>query len=131
MSPLGYKGTSSKVEDFGGPTLRHMARDVPDPVTSVFSNAYPNATDLQREALNQTTAMENSNIANLSATANSNGFAAIQATALLQLAVGMTDSPVGTAAWIYDVMYVGARGLCLNGRRDHHLGDDVLYPRPV
>ena len=107
MSQLGYDRYVVAGGDFGALTLRHMASDFLESVVSVLSTfylVYPNATDLQRFANNQTTSMENSNIILTQAIAQSNGYAAIQSTTPLQLAVGMTDSSIGTAAWIYAVM---------------------------
>lgn len=113
MSQLGYKKYVVAGGDFGALTLRHMAPDFPDSIVSVLSTfylVYPNATDLERFAKNQTSPMENANIAVTNNIITSNGYAAIQSTTPLQLAVGMTDSPVGTAAWIYNVMYQAAPG---------------------
>jgi hypothetical protein len=55
MSQLGYDKYVIGGGDFGALTLRHMATDFPDSVVSVLSNFYlvfPNATDLERQALN-------------------------------------------------------------------------------
>ena len=113
MSQLGYNKYVIGGGDFGALTLRHMATDFPMTVASVCSNfylVYPNATDLARQARNETTPMENANIAVANRIATTDGYAAIQETTPLQLAVGMTDSPIGTAAWIWEVMYGAAPG---------------------
>jgi hypothetical protein len=113
MSQRGYDKYVDGGGDFGALALRHVATDFPDAVVSVLSNFYlvfPNATDLQRYALNLTTAMEDSNIGILNANANTDGYGAIQSTTPLQLAVGMTDSPFGTATWIYSVTYEATPG---------------------
>lgn len=94
--------------DYGGITLRFMAGDFPETVVSVLSNfwlVFPNATDLQRYANGTTTADENTTIINVeNYVTNNMGYAAEQTTRPLQLAIGMTDSPVGFAMWIYDLM---------------------------
>jgi pimeloyl-ACP methyl ester carboxylesterase len=96
--------------DFGGFTLRYMAGDFPDTVVSGLSNFFPippNATDLERYFAGQTTPEENFNIESLNTFETYYaGYRDIQQTRPLQLAVGMTDSPVGFAAWIYDFMFL-------------------------
>lgn len=86
-----------------------MAGDFPESIVSVLSNFWvivPNATDLERFANGTTTADENTTIANIeSYFTNRAGYAAIQETRPLELAVAMTDSPVGFAMWIYDLMF--------------------------
>ncbi|KAH6663508.1 Alpha/Beta hydrolase protein [Halenospora varia] len=96
--------------DFGGFTLRYMAGDFPDTIVSVLSNFFivpPNATDSERFAAGTTTPEENVHIkALIDFETNYAGYRNIQQTRPLQLAVAMTDSPVGFAAWIYDFMYL-------------------------
>jgi len=96
--------------DFGGFTLRYMAGDFPETVVSGLSNFFPippNATDLQRFSAGETTPEENYNIEALNTFETYYaGYRNIQQTRPLQLAVGMTDSPVGLAAWIYDFMFL-------------------------
>jgi len=95
--------------DFGGFTLRYMAGEFPETVVSALSNFFlvpPNSTDLARFAANATTEEENSQIIDLGEfEAHYAGYRDIQQTRPLQLAVAMTDSPVGFAAWIYDFMF--------------------------
>ena len=85
-----------------------MAGDNPDAVVSVLSNFWivpPNATDLQRYADKLTTPDENAHIAFLNFyDTQLAGYLYIQDTKPLQLAIGMTDSPVGFAMWIYSLM---------------------------
>lgn len=100
--------------DFGGFTLRYMAGDFPNIVVSALSNFFiiaPNATDLARYEAGTTTEEENLNIEDLTVFENSYaGYRDIQQTRPLQLAVAMTDSPVGFAAWIYDFMFLHVDG---------------------
>ena len=108
MQQLNYSHYVIQGGDFGGLILRYMAADNPTSVASVLSNFWvipPNATDLQRYAQGLTTVDENTTIATSSYydTQNS-GYRHIQQTKPLQLAIGMTDSPVGYAMWIYDLM---------------------------
>ncbi|KAK4551914.1 hypothetical protein LTR86_010815 [Recurvomyces mirabilis] len=113
MSQLGYNRYVIGGGDFGALTLRHMATDFPESVASVLSNfylVYPNATDLARQARNETSPIENANIAIANSITTTDGYAAIQETTPLQLSVAMTDSPIGTAAWIWEVMYQATPG---------------------
>lgn len=95
--------------DFGGFTLRYMAGDFPETVVSGLSNFFPvppNDTDIARYKAGETTPEENYNIIGLTEfETNYAGYRNIQQTRPLQLAIGMTDSPVGLAGWIYDFMY--------------------------
>ncbi|KAH7308303.1 Alpha/Beta hydrolase protein [Rhexocercosporidium sp. MPI-PUGE-AT-0058] len=95
--------------DFGGFTLRYMAAEFSGNVISALSNFFPippNSTDAARYAAKTTTEEENTHIAMLgNFETNYAGYRNIQQTRPLQLAVAMTDSPVGFVAWIYDFMY--------------------------
>ncbi|PQE23770.1 epoxide hydrolase protein [Rutstroemia sp. NJR-2017a BBW] len=106
---LGYPQYVIQGGDFGGFTLRYMAGQFPDNVVSSLSNFFliqPNATDLERYAAGETTPEENANIAPLLVfNAEYAGYRDIQQTRPLQLAVAMTDSPLGLAAWIYDFLF--------------------------
>ncbi|KAM3083548.1 hypothetical protein ACMFMG_004197 [Clarireedia jacksonii] len=106
---LGYPQYVIQGGDFGGFTLRYMAGQFPNTVISSLSNFSPippNATDLERYAAGETTAEENAYIESLQLfNSMYAGYRDIQQTRPLQLAVAMTDSPVGFAAWIYDFMF--------------------------
>ena len=109
MEQLGYTRYVIQGGDFGGLILRYMAGDNPTAVVSVLDNFWdipPNATDLQRYSQGLTTADENTTIETINAfyTENS-GYRLIQETKPLQLAIGMTDSPVGFAMWIFNLMF--------------------------
>jgi len=108
MQQLNYTRYVIQGGDFGGVILRYMAGDNPTSVASVLSNFWtipPNVTDLQRYSEGLTTADENTTINNIEDFYNNySGYRLIQETKPLQVAVGMTDSPVGFAMWIYYLM---------------------------
>jgi hypothetical protein len=65
----------------------------------------PNATDLKRYMRNETTEEENLSIeATRAFQAEDFGYAQVQSTRPLQLAFAMTDSPVGWAGWIWQLL---------------------------
>ena len=100
--------------DYGGIILRFLAGNHLESVVSALSNfwvALPNATDLQRYAANQTTPDETYTIEDLTHFENDlGGYEAVQKTYPLQLGYAMTDSPVGFAMWIYNLIYASAGG---------------------
>ena len=108
MSQLGYAHYVIQGGDFGGVILRYMAGDNPSSVLSVLDNMWlvpPNATDLQRYSQGLTTADENTTIETINAfDTELSGYRLIQETKPLQVAIGMTDSPVGFAMWIFNLM---------------------------
>jgi hypothetical protein len=109
MMQLNYTKYVIQGGDFGGVILRFQAGDHPDSVLSTLSNFWvipPNATDYQRYYAGQTTPDETYYIEALESFENySSGFRFIQQTKPLTIAIGMTDSPLGFAMWIYDVMH--------------------------
>ena len=111
MQQLNYTHYVIQGGDFGGVCLHFMAADNPDSVPSALSNFWPiqpNTTDLQRYSEGLTTADENTTIQNLDAyDSQLSGYRLIQETKPLQVAIGMTDSPVGFAMWIFNLM-IGA-----------------------
>lgn len=109
MQQLNYTRFVVQGGDFGGIILRYLAADNPVSVVSVLDNFWatsPNATDLKRYQQGLTTKDENTTIENLNRynTENS-GYRLEQQTLPLQLAIGMTDSPIGFAMWIYTLMH--------------------------
>lgn len=106
---LGYSQYVIQGGDFGGFTLRYMAGQFPSSVVSSLSNFFivpPNSTDLERYANGTTDEEENYQIVNLDVfNKYYAGYRDIQQTRPGQLAIAMTDSPVGFAAWIYDFMF--------------------------
>lgn len=109
MLQLNYPKYVVQGGDFGGVILRFIAGDHPDNVVSTLSNFWvlpPNATDYQRYYAGQTTPDETYYIQAVETFENySSGFRFIQQTRPLALAIGMTDSPIGNAMWVYDVMH--------------------------
>ena len=108
MEQLGYTHYVIQGGDFGGTILRYMAGDNPSAVLSVLDNMWiipPNATDLQRYSLGLTSADENTTIETINVfDSELSGYRLIQETKPLQVAIGMTDSPVGFAMWIFNLM---------------------------
>lgn len=108
MQQLNYTRYVIQGGDFGGIILRFMAGDYPSSVVSVLDNLWvvpPNATDLLRYQQGLTTTDENTTIENLDAfTTQLSGYRLEQETQPLQLAIAMTDSPVGNAMWNYNFM---------------------------
>ena len=108
MQQLNYTKYVIQGGDLGAFVLQFMAGDNPDAVVSVLSNFWiipPNATDLQRYSEELTTVDENAHIAFLqNFETQLAGYLYVQDTKPLQLAIGMTDSPVGFAMWIYNIM---------------------------
>ena len=112
VNQLNYTHFVVQGGDFGGITLRFLAGNHPESVVSSLSNfwlAPPNSTDLQRYYANETTPDESFFIEEIQTYENfTAGYAFIQKTYPLELAYGMTDSPVGFAMWIYNLMYTAA-----------------------
>ena len=108
MQQLNYTQYVVQGGDFGGYILRFMAADNPTSVVSVLDNFWvipPNATDMLRYSQGLTTADENTTIETLNDfDTQLSGYRLIHETKPLQVAIGMTDSPVGFAMWIYNLM---------------------------
>ncbi len=108
MQQLDYTQYVVQGGDFGGAILRVMAGDYPSSVVSILSNFWitpPNATDLLRYQQGLTTADENTTIHNFDTfTSQSSGYRIEMETQPLQVAIGMTDSPLGNAMWNYNLM---------------------------
>jgi hypothetical protein len=106
MQKLGYTQFVIQAGDFGAGILRIMAADYPSSVVSVLSNFWitpPNATDLERYQQGLTSADENTTIQNFDGFTNlGSGYRFIMQLQPLQLAIGMTDSPLGNAMWLYN-----------------------------
>ena len=108
MQQLNYTRYVVQGGDFGGIILRYIAASYPENVISALANFYivpPNATDRERYQLGETDAEENLSIEEFDFYLNKfQGYRIIQSNRPLTLAIGMTDSPVGNAMWIYDLM---------------------------
>ena len=109
MKQLDYDKYVVQGGDFGGSIMRVMASDYPSSVVSLLSNFWliaPNATDMLRYQQGSTSADENTTFQNLNVfTTQLSGYRLEQETQPLQLAIALTDSPVGNAMWIYNLMY--------------------------
>ena len=71
-----------------------------------FFPVSPNATDLSRFAANQTSPEETAYIAAANAWAtNHSAYSAVQAQKPLALGIAMSDSPVGFAGWVWDLVW--------------------------
>ncbi|KAI9791994.1 MAG: hypothetical protein M1816_003263 [Peltula sp. TS41687] len=108
MMQLGYTKYVIQGGDLGAFTLRFMAVDFPSSVRAIHTNFWWSAPTPADRAANQAgnnTAEERAYIEALDWYANNgNGYQQIQQKAPLQLAVALTDSPVGFAIWIYQLM---------------------------
>ncbi|KAJ4174243.1 hypothetical protein NW754_004658 [Fusarium falciforme] len=108
MLQLGYSKYVIQGGDFGGVTLRYQSHLFPDHVVSALSNFWviqPNEDDMRRLAEGVATPDEVAYINILETYINHNsGYRLMQSTEPLTLAIGMTDSPLGNAMWMYDLM---------------------------
>lgn len=104
MEQLDYHKYVVQGGDFGGSIMRIMAGDYPSSVVSILSNFWlipPNATDLLRYQQGLTSADENTTIGSLDAfTTQLSGYRLEQETQPLQVAIALTDSPLGNASGI-------------------------------
>ncbi|KIX08724.1 uncharacterized protein Z518_03381 [Rhinocladiella mackenziei CBS 650.93] len=108
MQKLGYEKYVIQGGDAGDFILRYQAHDYPESVVSVLSNFWiipPNEDDRERDRNNQTSDDENFIIELHDAfTTQHWAYGQIHQQKPLKLAIGMTDSPVGLAMWIYDAV---------------------------
>jgi pimeloyl-ACP methyl ester carboxylesterase len=108
MNKLGYKKFVFQGGDAGDFINRYLASDFPASVVSGLSNFWvtpPNESDLERYSNGETSADENYVIeAYQKFIDKSWSYGQIQQTRPLRLAIGLTDSPVGLAMWIYDAL---------------------------
>lgn len=106
MLKLGYDKYVFQGGDAGDLINRYAAVDFPDNVVSGLSNFWvipPSQEDLDRYASNQVSKDEDYLIRLYqSFTTHFWGYAQLQQTRPLRLAIGLNDSPVGLAMWIYD-----------------------------
>ena len=108
MQQLNYTQYVIQGGDFGGITLRYQAHLYPDNVVSVLANFWPipiSEKDMARFDANKTTPDETAYIERLTTySKNLSAYNFVQRTRPLQLAYGMTASPIGFTMWIYDLM---------------------------
>ncbi|GFP53067.1 epoxide hydrolase 1 [Trichoderma asperellum] len=106
MMQLNYSRYVGQGGDIGSHILRLMAADFPVSLVSMLSNLFsvsPNATDLERYAKHETSPDETAQISLLKNPDFSwtKAYWDIEASAPLQVSIGLTDSPVGWMAWQY------------------------------
>jgi pimeloyl-ACP methyl ester carboxylesterase len=105
---LGYTRYVVQGGDAGDFINRYAALDFPEAVVSLHSNFWvvpPTAEDRTRLQEGQSTAEEVEIIARLDGFSNKRwAYGHLHQTRPLRLAPAMTDSPVGLAMWIYDVL---------------------------
>ncbi|EHK19946.1 uncharacterized protein TRIVIDRAFT_46819 [Trichoderma virens Gv29-8] len=108
MHQLNYTQYVIQGGDLGGIILRYQANSYPESVVSVLDNFWtqePTADDWARFNQKQTTAEETAYLNGVKGFQTyASGYVAIQSTRPLQLAIALTDSPIGFAMWIYDFM---------------------------
>jgi pimeloyl-ACP methyl ester carboxylesterase len=111
MKQLNYYKYVIQGGDLGGLVLRHQAYLYPDSVVSCHSNFWvvpPNATDLERYRENKSTPNEAATIEIYQGFVNNGwSYGQIHLQRPLRLGIGLTDSPIGLAMWIYDGMWPG------------------------
>lgn len=114
MQQLGYDRFVVQGGDFGSHTSRYMGAMFPQSTVSILSNLWavaPNATDLQRQAKNETTTEENSYIKSYEQTEPlTQSFWGIEYVVPLQIGILLGDSPIGNLAWPYFGMLALAPG---------------------
>jgi pimeloyl-ACP methyl ester carboxylesterase len=108
MLQLNYTHYVIQGGDFGGFINRFMASSHPESVLSVHNNFWlvqPNSTDIARYFAGSTTDDENYAIESFWTYENKiSGYRFEQQTLPLQLGYAMTDSPVGFAMYIYELL---------------------------
>ncbi|KAK0755600.1 hypothetical protein N5P37_011842 [Trichoderma harzianum] len=105
---LGYKRYVAQGGDAGDFIIRYAAVDFPDAVVSLHSNFWvvpPTDEDLKKLKEGNSTSEEVEIIRRLGGfSSKSWAYGQLHQTRPLRLAHAMTDSPVGLAMWIYDVL---------------------------
>lgn len=109
MNNLGYPRYGIIGTDLGWWVTMWMGKVVPDSVIGHFSDFFyigPNATDLERYAMNQTSPEENLYIESLQewATVHTD-FSEVHRLWPLAIGQAMTDSSVGWAGWVWHIMF--------------------------
>lgn len=107
MQQLGYSRYVYQGGDAGDFIGHFAALDFPDAVVSGHSNfwiAPPSSADVERYSAGKSTDDEKFVIERLMGFTNEHwSYGMIHQTRPLKLAIGLTDSPVGLAMWIYDI----------------------------
>ena len=109
MHQLGYTTYGIATTDLGWFVGNWMVNDVGSNIRGHFTDftfVQPNATDLERFSANQTTEEENAYIVSSSAlVTNHFAYSTVHGQKPLALAQAMSDSPVGFAAWMWDLVH--------------------------
>jgi pimeloyl-ACP methyl ester carboxylesterase len=112
MIQLNYTKYVVQGGDLGAYISHFIAGDFPDNVVSVHSNFWlvsPNATDVARLLNGTATEDEVTTITNLqNFEHNLSGFTHVHSIMPLQVALPLSDSPVGYALWVYVLMHYGS-----------------------
>jgi pimeloyl-ACP methyl ester carboxylesterase len=107
MHQLGYAKYAVASTDLGWLVASWMTYDTTSVIahSTDFFLVIPNATDVARFAANETSADETAYIKSLGQFQTDDfGYSVIQGTKPLQLALALTDSPVGFVGWIWQLM---------------------------
>jgi hypothetical protein len=109
LQQLEYEKYAIYCTDLGAIVGVAMAQAYEDRITNHISeqiNVFPNATDLERFAANETTSEETAYIQSTNAFISSHSaYLSLQSTYPLSVAYALNDSPVGFLAWIYQLVY--------------------------
>ncbi|UPL01222.1 hypothetical protein LCI18_012156 [Fusarium solani-melongenae] len=114
MKQLGYKKYGIVATDLGWAIGMWMLQDASDSVTGLFTDFFrvpPEPSDIARQAMNETSQEENDFIAVSNAWDSSHSsYATVQTQKPLALSQALADSPVGFAAWLWDLRYAISDG---------------------
>lgn len=113
MHQLGYLKYAVASTDLGWAVGSWMTYDTTSIIahSTDFFIASPNATDLARFAANETSAQETAYLKGIQQfQANDFGYSVVQSTKPLALALALTDSPVGFAGWVWQLIATLADG---------------------
>ncbi|KFA48148.1 hypothetical protein S40293_10223 [Stachybotrys chartarum IBT 40293] len=114
MKQLGYNTYGLVITDLGYFIGSWMAIDVANSVIGLFTDfvlIFPTDTDRKRQQNNQTTPEEDAYILAIdSFTDTHSAYSIVQGQKPLALSYAMADSPVGFAAWLWDLKYAGSDG---------------------
>ncbi|KAK4552261.1 hypothetical protein LTR86_010431 [Recurvomyces mirabilis] len=109
MQQLGYDRFGIYSTDLGWVVAMTMVEDNPDQILNHITDFYlasPNATDVARFAANETDPEETAYINGLNVFyPQHGGYSSIQSTLPLSIASALNDSPVGSLAWVYQLVY--------------------------
>lgn len=109
MQQLGYEKYAVYSTDLGFVAALGLLADYSERVINHITDFYfvfPNSTDLQRYAANETTPEENRAITAANAFLSQHeAYAQIHSTLPLSIAHALNDSPLGFLAWMYQIVY--------------------------